>query len=62
MNVNRDHFTWQGAHTNAARKELIAQKTADNIRRTLTKQMTCHIILKWMDNLKNISQEEKVVE
>jgi hypothetical protein len=47
---------------NAAGKELIAQKTANNIRRSLTKQMICPIILKWKDNPKDISQEEKVVE
>jgi hypothetical protein len=47
---------------NAVGKELIAQKTANNARRTLTKQMTCPLILKWKDNPKDISQVEKVVE
>ena len=42
----------------AAGKELIAQKTV-NIRRTLTKQMTCPIILKWKDNATDISQKKK---
>jgi hypothetical protein len=62
MNLNRDHFTQQGLHMNAAGKELNAQKTVNNIRRTLTKQMICPFILKWKDNSKDISQEEKVVE
>jgi len=62
MNLNRDHFTQQGLHMNTAGKDLIAQKTANNIRRTLTKQMICPIILKWKDSPKDISQEEKVEE
>jgi hypothetical protein len=47
---------------NAAGKELIAQKPANNIRRTLTKQTTCPIILKWKDNPKDIKKKKKVVE
>jgi len=47
---------------NAAGNKRIAHKTVNNIRRTLTKQMTCPIILKWKDNPKDISQVEKVVE
>ena len=47
---------------NAAGKEMIAHKTANNIRRTLKKQITCSIVLKWKNNPKDISQVEKVVE
>jgi hypothetical protein len=58
MNLNRNHFIQLGSHMYAAGKELIAQKTV-NIRRTLTKQMTCPIILKWKDNATDISQKKK---
>jgi len=43
-------------------KRTDAHNAANNIRRTLTKQMACPIILKWKDNPKDISQVEKVVE
>jgi hypothetical protein len=46
----------------AAGKEMIAQKIADSITRTLTRWVMHSIILKWKDNPTAIAQEEKVVD
>jgi hypothetical protein len=40
VDLNTEHFTQHGLHTNMAGKELITQRTAKNIIRTLTRRMT----------------------
>jgi len=62
VNLNREHFTRHGLHMNAAGKELIAQRIANNIRGVLTRQTTTPISMTWKEDLTEFSQEENEVE
>jgi hypothetical protein len=62
VNLNREHFTQHGLHMNVAGKQLIAQRLANSIRRSRTRQTTPPISLKWKEHPTEISQEENEVE
>ena len=55
--VQREHFTRNGLNMNTIRKELMAQRITDHIRKTLLVRKTPPIILKWRQDLMDSGQE-----